>query len=135
MAGKFITAGETQPATLDWGRVGWLSNPALTAAARLAVVEAHLFPGKGHDFHKHPDQEEVIFLVAGRIEQWIDRDKRVLGPGDAAFIPAGVVHASFNVGDGEAKLLAIFGPCVGDGFEVIDMAGEAPWNSLRVTVV
>ena len=76
MSGKFIIAGETQPATLDWGRVGWLSNPSVTGAARLAIVEGHLFPGKGHDFHKHPHQEEVIFLVAGRIEQWIDRNKR-----------------------------------------------------------
>ena len=69
------------------------------------------------------------------MEQWIDRGKLILDPGDAAFILPDVVHASFNIGDGEAKLLAIFGPCVGDGFEVIDMAGEAPWNSLRVTVV
>jgi quercetin dioxygenase-like cupin family protein len=131
MGGKFVVTGETQMATLDWGRVGWLSNPSVTGAAQLAIVEGHLFPGKGHDFHKHPGQEEMIFVVAGRIEQWIDRDKRLLGPGDAAFIPPGVVHASFNIGDDEAKLLAIFGPCVGDGFEIIDMAAEAPWNSLR----
>jgi quercetin dioxygenase-like cupin family protein len=131
MSGKFVIAGETEMATLDWGRVGWLSNPSVTGAVQLAIVEGHLFPGKGHNFHKHPSQEEMIFIVSGRIEQWIDRDKRVLGPGDAAFIPAGTVHASFNVGDGEAKLLAIFGPCVGEGFEVIDMAGEAPWSSLR----
>ncbi len=39
----------------------------------------------------------------------------------AAYIPVGVVHASFNVGEGEAKLLATFGPCVGEGFEVVGM--------------
>jgi hypothetical protein len=41
------------------------------------------------------------------------------------------VHASFNAGDDEAKVLAIFGPCIGDGFEMTDMADEAPWKTLR----
>jgi hypothetical protein len=43
-----------------------------------------------------------------------------------------VVHASFNVGEGEAKLAAILGPCVGDiGYELVDMADEEPWKTLR----
>jgi quercetin dioxygenase-like cupin family protein len=131
MGGKFMIASETKLEALDWGRIGWLSNPASTGAAQLAIVEGSLIPGKGHNFHKHPHREEVLFVVAGRIEQWIDREKRLLGPGDAAFMPPGMVHASFNVGENEAKVIAIFGPCVGDGFEMIDMAGEAPWNGLR----
>ena len=91
-----------------------------------------LKPGKGHDFHKHPDQEEVIYCVAGKVEQWIDRAKSILGPGDSAFIPAGMVHASFNVGSGEAKVVAILGPCVGEiGYELVDMAQEAPWKDMR----
>jgi Cupin domain len=40
----------------------------------------------------------VILVVTGEVEQWVDRDKRILRPGDCAFIPAGVVHASFNTG-------------------------------------
>ena len=44
---------------------------------------------------------------------------------------ADTVHASFNVGDGEAKILAIFGPAVGDGFETVDVSAEAPWNAMR----
>ncbi len=76
-------------------------------------------------------QEEVILVVARRIEQWIDREKRFLGLRGSAFIPPGVVHASFNVDDGEATILTIFGPCAGDGFEIVDIASEAPWNSLR----
>jgi quercetin dioxygenase-like cupin family protein len=62
----------------------------------------------------------------------VDHEKRILNFGDAAFIPAGMVHASFNVGGGDARLVAILGPSVGDGFETIEMSGEAPWKSLRV---
>jgi quercetin dioxygenase-like cupin family protein len=132
MAGKFVIASETKPEVLDWGRLGWLSNPPNTGAKDLTVIDVTLLPGKGHDFHKHPDQEEVIYVVAGRVEQWVDREKRTLGPGDSAFIPAGVVHASFNTGEVEAKVVAILGPCVGAiGYELVDVAGEAPWKGLR----
>ncbi|MCP4305259.1 MAG: cupin domain-containing protein, partial [bacterium] len=80
----------------------------------------------------HPDQEEVIYVVSGTVEQWVDREKRILGPGDSAHIPADMVHASFNVGDDEAKVTAILGPCVGEnGYELVDVADEAPWKTLR----
>jgi quercetin dioxygenase-like cupin family protein len=132
MAGKFVIASGVEPEVLDWGRLGWLSNPPNTGARQLTVIDVTLTPGKGHDFHKHPDQEEVILVVAGSVEQWVDREKRVLGPGDSAFIPAGVVHASFNVGDREAKIVAILGPCVGEiGYVSVEVAGEAPWKGLR----
>jgi quercetin dioxygenase-like cupin family protein len=132
MAGKFVLAREVKPELNDWGKLGWLSNPPNTGARDLTVIDVTLNPGKGHNFHKHPDQEEVIFVVAGKVEQWIDRDKRVLSPGDCAFIPADVVHASFNVGDSDAKVVAILGPCVGEiGYELVDVAGEKPWNTLR----
>jgi quercetin dioxygenase-like cupin family protein len=134
MAGKFVVRREVQPETLDWGQLRWLSNPPVTGAKDLTVINVTLAPGKGHNFHHHPDQEEVIFVVAGEVEQWVDRDKRVLGPGDSAFLPAGTVHASFNVGSSEANIVAILGPCVGEkGYEVVEVAGEAPWNGLRTS--
>ncbi len=132
MAGKFVVRSEVEPEVLDWGQLRWLSNPPSTGAKDLTVINVTLAPGKGHDFHKHPDQEEVIYVVAGEVEQWVDRDKRVLGPGDSAFLPAGTVHASFNVGGSDANIVAILGPCVGEkGYEVVDVAGEAPWSGLR----
>jgi quercetin dioxygenase-like cupin family protein len=132
MAGKFMIRSEVAPEVLDWGELRWLSNPPTTGAGALTVIDVSLAPGRGHNFHKHPDQEEVLLIVAGRVEQWIDRDKRILGPGDSAFVPAGVVHASFNAGDGEARIAAILGPCVGDvGYVSVEVGGEAPWNTLR----
>jgi len=132
MAGKFVIASQTRLEVNDWGRLGWLSNPPNTGARQLTVIDVNLDPGKGHNFHKHPDQEEVILVVAGKVEQWVDREKRILGPGDSAFIPADVVHASFNVGTSAAKIVAILGPCVGPiGYELVDVANDAPWKTLR----
>lgn len=132
MASRFLTGADIKSDSPDWGTVRVICDPSSTGARHLTILDGVVSPGKGHDFHKHPNQEEILYVVSGRVEQWIDREKRVLGPGEAAFIEAGTVHASFNIGSDEAKVVAIFGPSVGDaGLEMIEMAGEEPWSSLR----
>lgn len=132
MTGKFMLSAETPPEVLDWGKLRWMSSPPATGAKDLTVIEVNITPGNGHDFHKHPDQEEVIYVISGEVEQWLEQEKQILGPGDSVFIQADVVHASFNVGDSDARLIAILGPCVGDaGYELVDVAGDSPWKDLR----
>lgn len=130
MQGMFRT-WETIDVEGDGGMIRWISHPASTGAATLVVLHATLRPGEAHPFHVHPDQEEVVHVLSGRVEKWIDREKRILGPGDSAFMPAGVVHGIYNDGGEAARLLAIFGPGVGDGFEVLDMSDKPPWSGLR----
>lgn len=132
MQGKFIAAADAERDRLDWGVMGWLSRPQTTGAQQLVVIEVTLEPGCGHNFHKHPAQEEVIYVVDGTVEQWIGQEKRVLHVGDGVFIGADVVHASFNVSSDNAKLIAILGPCVGaEGYQLVDVADESPWRDLR----
>lgn len=132
MKGKFITANEMERVQLDWGDNNWISRPSLTGAKQLTVIEVLVKPGAGHNFHKHPDQEEVITVISGEIEQWLEEEKQILGPGDSIFIAADTVHASFNVGDGSARLMVTLGPCVGTGgYEVVEVANQEPWKSLR----
>lgn len=129
----FKLASQSAPEVLDWGQLRWMSTPEVSGAAALTVIEVELLPDRGHDFHKHPDQEEVIYVIEGEVEQWADKQSQVLKPGDSVFIPKGMVHASFNIGSGQAKLLAILGPCVGSGgYELVDVKDEEPWCSLRV---
>lgn len=132
MSGKFVLSRDTPQEELDWGSLRWMSHPPSTAAEQLTVIEVTLQPGKGHDFHKHPDQEEVIYVVSGEVEQWLELEKKDLHAGDSLFIPANTVHASFNSGTSAVTLLAILGPCVGDqGYELVDVASDSPWNTLR----
>lgn len=114
------------------GRVNfWLSRPGLTDARQLQACQATLPPGEGHDFHIHPELEEMIYVLAGEVEQWVEKEKRILQPGDTAHIPAGVAHATFNASAGDAVILAILSPGQSTGPFMIDVSGEAPWNKLR----
>lgn len=132
MNGIFVPGSAAERETLDWGSLGWVSRPQSTEASELTVIEVTLNPGGGHNFHKHPDQEEVIYVLAGEVEQWLEQESQVLRPGDSVFIKADIVHASFNNSSIPAKLLAILGPCVGEGGYVsVEVGDQEPWSSLR----
>ncbi|MEM6628343.1 MAG: cupin domain-containing protein [Bacteroidota bacterium] len=132
MSQTFITHSERKEIALDWGTLFRLSDPETTSAQQLVTLEVNLLPGNGHNFHKHPRQEELIYVIEGEIEQWVDTEKRMLKPGECAFIPKDVVHASFNIGNSPAKVMAILSPCFGEeGYELEEVYHEAPWNGLR----
>ena len=132
MRGTFIPAAAAEREKLDWGGLAWLSRPQTTGAKDLVVIEVTLAPGGGHAFHKHPSQEEVIYVISGSVEQWLEKERRTLSAGDSVFIAADTVHASFNVSGADARLLAILGPCAGPaGYELEDVSDQDPWRSLR----
>jgi quercetin dioxygenase-like cupin family protein len=132
MPGKFILKDDVKRDELEVVRLGWLSHPASTGASKFTVLEGTFFPGKGHSFHYHADQEEFIYVISGTVEHWIEQEKRTLGLGDSVFMPPRVVHATFNIWTDDARVIAILGPCVGDmGVEQVDVSGEAPWNEMR----
>ena len=70
-----------------WGKHWWLSRPGLTDTKQLTLVRVTMRPGTGHQFHYHPAREEIIYIVEGVAEQWVDREKRTLKAGECAFIP------------------------------------------------
>jgi quercetin dioxygenase-like cupin family protein len=132
MSGRFITHGDIVRETFDWGESGWISRPSFTGSTALCVMDVTILPGGGHAFHRHPEQEEVIWIREGRVEQWLGQEKRELGPGEAVHIPKDVVHASYTVGDTPAKISVILSPTAGDdGYSVVDVFEEEPWASLR----
>jgi quercetin dioxygenase-like cupin family protein len=131
MAGAFKSADSLTRDQQDWGIFAQISGPR-DGLSGIVAIEATFLAGKCHDFHRHPGQEEVIYVIEGTIEQWIEQEKRVLSAGDSVVIPASVVHATFNEGDAPARILAILSPSVGDdGYGLEDVAADEPWASLR----
>jgi quercetin dioxygenase-like cupin family protein len=118
--------------TVDWGTIGWRTRPANTGCKTFVVMDVELEPTFGHDFHKHPQQDELITVLAGTIEQWIEGEKTILEAGDSVYLDKDVVHASFNVGDVTARLLVVLAPSIGEeGYELVDVSSEEPWASQR----
>ncbi|MFM7742301.1 MAG: cupin domain-containing protein [Verrucomicrobiota bacterium] len=128
---RFVTKADALKEEYKGRTNYWLTRPELTGAKDLQVCEATLPAGEGHAFHTHPELEEMIYVLAGEVEQWVETEKRILRPGDAAHIPAGVVHATFNVSTADATVLAILSPGASRGPFMVDVSTEAPWKNLR----
>ncbi|HET7220918.1 MAG TPA: cupin domain-containing protein [Vicinamibacterales bacterium] len=128
---RFITAANARIELAAWGKHWWLSEPPLTGAKLLTLVRVTMRPGTGHRFHYHPAREEIIYVLDGVAEQWVDREKRRLKAGAVAFIPKNVVHAIFNSSAKPLSFLAILSPAVAKGPFLIDCYDEEPWRTLR----
>jgi quercetin dioxygenase-like cupin family protein len=125
---KDVVAGER----LARGLHHWLSRPDLTGTEQLNLVRVEVEPGNGHPFHHHPTMEEIIYVISGRAEQWLEQEQRVLGAGEAVFIPPGMVHATFNASGEPLVFLAILSPARElDGSGMVDVSTDEPWRSLR----
>ena len=94
---SFVKQPDVRQESFDWGVIGWRLTPD-SGSKQLVIMDVTLEPGGGHDFHRHPGQEEMIIVKQGRIIQYIEQDSTELGPGDSVYLDEGVVHASFNDG-------------------------------------
>ena len=128
---RFVTAKKAQVEVAPWGQHWCLSRPGLTDTQQLTMVRVTMRPEAGHQFHYHPAREEIIYIVDGVAEQWVDRDKQMLKTGECAFIRENVVHAIHNSSKKPMTFLAILSPAEAEGPFLIDCYDEEPWRSLR----
>jgi quercetin dioxygenase-like cupin family protein len=132
----FVQTGEPICETNPWTHNEWLCRPDIVPAEKLRMVRATMPPGHCHPFHFHPHREEIIHVVSGRAEQWVGDEYRILGPGEIAHLPAGVVHATYNPFDETLVFHAILSPAILGSPEDLaedpkDVSSEAPWNTIR----
>jgi quercetin dioxygenase-like cupin family protein len=130
---SFVKQGDVKQEQFDWGVIGWRLTPD-SGSKRLVIMDVTLEPGEGHDFHRHPGQEEMIIVKQGQITQYIEQDSTSLSPGDSVYLDEGVVHASFNEGSETAHLQVVIGPSLSSeatGYGLEDVSADEPWASVR----
>ena len=128
---RFVTTGKAEVEFAPWGKHWWLSKPELTGSKQLLFVRVTMPPGAGHQFHLHPEREEILYILDGVGEQWVDRKSCKLKPGESAFIPRNTVHAIYTAGKKPVTFLAILSPAEAKGPFLIDCYKDEPWCCLR----
>ena len=91
--------------------------------------------------HSHDSYEETIYGLEGTLTWTVDGVTTQVGPGEALFIPRGVVHRFENLHEADATQLAIVTPGVlgpayfRDLAAVIEAAAGRPPDLAAVTAV
>src|SRR6476661_9555782 len=98
-----VAATEPDPGLPDRGWVDmdvrWLVTNETVGSTKTVFGVTFFPPGAKHDIHRHPNAEEVEYLVSGRgIARVGDADVE-LGPGEVVFVPKNDYHGFENTGD------------------------------------
>jgi quercetin dioxygenase-like cupin family protein len=109
-------------------------NPAggpLTFKARseqtgeaLTAFESAAAPGEGPPLHRHPGQDEVIYVLEGRLRVRLEGTMYEAPAGSLVFIPKSVPHAWQNVGDDMARFLVVFTPATAGMEEFFERSAD-----------
>ncbi len=98
---------ERQP--LEEWRAGVMTRmrvSALNGAGQLCLFEQFCEPGKGAPTHQHT-VEEVLTVLNGQAEIWVNDERTTLTMGQSIIVPAGHRHGFQNAGEKTLHVLAI----------------------------
>jgi quercetin dioxygenase-like cupin family protein len=127
-------ADETRPFVSGPGDGQAVPNPAggeLTFKAHgeetggaLTAFETTAAPGEGPPLHRHVSEDEVLYVLEGRLRVRLEETMYEAPPGSLVFIPRTVPHTWQNSGDGPARLLVLFTPAAAGMEEFFERAAE-----------
>jgi len=63
--------------------------------------------------HSHTDNEEIVYVLEGRLRYSVDGEVRDLKPGERMYTPRGSVHGFSNPHDRPARALIVLTPDIG----------------------
>lgn len=93
---------------LPWGRITWLVSQSLHNSGTMTVGRVVIKADHGNPVHRHPNCDEVLHVLHGRIEHSLGDSKYVMNPGDTISIPAGVWHNARALGETDAEMVICF---------------------------
>ncbi len=92
----------------DWGSLRWLAGRKIGNAGGITVGRVIIRKGQGNPRHSHPNCEEVLYLLRGRLEHTMGDRKVILEPGDTLVVKAGVNHNAVSIGDEDADMIVAY---------------------------
>lgn len=93
---------------LDWGHITWTVSRSLGNSQTTTFGLVTINAGNANPRHRHPNCDEVLHVISGRIEHTLGDEKFVMEVGDTISIPMGIVHNARALGDTDAVMAISF---------------------------
>jgi len=103
----------------SWGSLRWLAGKSVGNARGLTLGRVIIKPGQSNPSHRHPNCEEALYLLKGRLRHFMGGEQVVLQAGDTLVVEAGVPHYAVNIGDEDADMIVAYSSAE-RGFEPAD---------------
>lgn len=87
----------------------WLVSGKNTPATKILLDEAEFPPHVNHGLHRHPNAEEICYIVKGNGFHLSEGEPLPQGEGDAVYIPAGEWHGFHNHTDKPVTMVSVWG--------------------------
>lgn len=123
------------PDSLDTSTDIWFAGTLMRLLAdhestggQFALIEQRAAKGFSPPLHVHRHEDQLFYLLEGRLTVRLGEVERSLERGQTAWLPRGVAH-SFRVESEEARLLEISTPA---GFERFHLDLSEPARELRI---
>ena len=88
--------------------VGNVVNKDNTGARKIILLSSEIPPGKVHLLHRHPNAEQIMYVLEGSCLALSEGESVRLKEGDAVFISQGEWHGVRNDTDRSAVTLVIY---------------------------
>lgn len=101
-------AGNGEVVETAWGRLVWTASGKVGNSMNMSVGRVMIRAGMENPRHRHPNCDEILHLIAGRLEHIQDDLRCVLNPGDTICIPKGMWHQARSIGSMDADVVICF---------------------------
>jgi mannose-6-phosphate isomerase-like protein (cupin superfamily) len=106
---KLLPADASTHVDQEWGDLTWFAGAPLGNSDTLTVGRCVIKPGGANPLHSHPNCDEVLVLLSGRIAHTVEGGAEVeMGPGDTITIPRRLPHRARNIGGTDAVMFIAF---------------------------
>jgi len=107
---------------------GGLTYKALSehTGGALTAWESTAAPGEGPPLHLHVNEDELMYVLEGRLRFRLDGTDHSRPAGSFVFIPRGVPHTWQNAGEGPARILFVFTPASPGMERFFERSAELP---------
>jgi mannose-6-phosphate isomerase-like protein (cupin superfamily) len=106
---KKVSLNDIEPIHLEGRDLRWIINDRTVGSEHMSIAIMHCFPyAIVKPLHAHRNIEEVIYIVEGMGQAWIDGELVDFVKGDAVFFPANSKHQVKNTGKDMLVTASIF---------------------------
>jgi quercetin dioxygenase-like cupin family protein len=111
---KIIHESEVEEKKIPGRFIRWIADEKTLQPKHLSSCVIRVMPGETvQPAHSHPEGEELIYVMSGSGEAWVDGRIEPMRAGSAVLFEQGSVHMIRNTCDEQMKVVCFFAPPTG----------------------